>query len=358
MRLLTGFPGFLGTEFISRLLKETDARFLVLIQEKFGDLAKDRIRELDSRIPGAASRVEMIFGDITRPGLGILGDSRLDQVTEVDHFAAIYDLNVAKEPALRVNVEGTRNVLELIESLPRFRCLHYVSTCYVSGRWNGMFREADLELGQEFNNYYESTKYEAERLVRSKMNSGLPATIYRPSIVVGDSRTGETGKYDGPYFVLQWLLRQGRFAVLPEIGDPAAYRINLVPSNYVLDAMAFLATKPSSIGKTFQLADPAPLTIEEVVDLFAKHCEKSLIKIPLPKSFAKAAIASIPGLESWLGIPRSSLDYFIHPTSYDVAETLRALEGSDIHCPRFPDYVKKLIDYRIRNPNLRTKALT
>jgi thioester reductase-like protein len=248
-------------------------------------------------------------------------------------------------------------VLGLIKSLPGFRCLHYVSTCYVSGRFNGVFREADLELGQSFNNFYELTKYEAEVLVQNEMKSGLRAAIYRPAIVVGDSRTGETGKYDGPYFVLQWILRQGKNAILPEIGNPESFRINLVPSNYVLDAMAFLATKESSAGKTFQLADPSPLTIKEVVDLFAKHLGKKIIRIPLPKSFAKAAIAGIPGLESWLGIPRSSLDYFTHPTVYEVSQTLQALQGSGIECPPFADYAKSLIDYRIRNPDLRTKAM-
>ncbi len=357
MRLLTGFPGFLGSEFVSRLLRNTDSRFLLLIQKKFEKEAHDRILKLDASIPGAKSRIGTISGDITLPYLGIESDPRLAEVTEVDHFAAVYDLNVRKDLARLVNVEGTRNVLGLIKTLPKFRCLHYVSTCYASGRWPGIFREEDLELGQEFNNFYESTKYEAEVLVRNEMKTGLSAAIYRPAIVVGDSRTGETGKYDGPYFVLQWILRQGRNAILPEIGNPKSFRINLVPSNYVLDAMAFLATKDSSAGKTFQLADPAPLTIREVVDLFAKHLEKKIIRIPLPKSLAKAAIAGIPGLESWLGIPRSSLDYFIHPTSYDVSQTTQALQGSGIACPPFADYVKALIDYRIRNPDLRTKAM-
>jgi len=357
MRLLTGFPGFLGTEFIARLLRDPQTRFLVLVQQKFESLAQAHIQSLETRIPGAASRIEITLGDLTLPGLGIQGDARLREVTEVDHFAAIYDLNIAESPAKRVNVEGTRNVLNLIRELPSFKSLHYVSTCYVSGRHPGTFMETDLELGQPFNNFYESTKYEAEVLVRKEMDSGLRAAIYRPAIVVGDSRTGETQKYDGPYFVLQWLLRQCRYAILPEIGNPQEFRINLVPSNYVLDAMAYLATRESSIGKTFQLADPNPLTIAEVVDLFAKHCKKNLIRIPLPKGLAKSAIGHVPGLEKWLGIPRSSLDYFVHPTQYDVSNTLTALADSGIRCPAFSSYVEKLIEYRIQHPDIRSKAL-
>ncbi|MBU6155046.1 MAG: SDR family oxidoreductase [Bdellovibrionales bacterium] len=357
MRLLTGFPGFLGTEFVSRLLQTTESRFLLLIQKKFEDLAMAQVRALNSRIRGAESRIEIVFGDITLPDLGIKNDPRLTQITEVDHFAAVYDLNVRKDLAKKVNVDGTRNVLEFISRLPSFHCLHYVSTCYVSGRWNGRFMESDLERGQDFNNHYESTKYEAEVLVRSAMNSGMPAVIYRPAIVVGDSRTGETRKYDGPYFVLQWLLRQGTYAILPEIGNPRDFTINLVPSDFVLDAMAFLARQESSIGNTFQLADPSPLTIQEVVESFSHVLKKHLLRIPLPKSLAKAALAGIPGLEAWLGIPRSSLDYFVHPTSYDVSQTMRALRGSGIQCPLFSSYVKTLVDYRVKNPDLRTKAM-
>ena len=190
------------------------------------------------------------------------------------------------------------------------------------------------------------------------MNSGLPATIYRPSIVVGDSRTGETQKYDGPYFVVQWLLRQGKYAVLPQLGDPTQYSINLVPSNFVIDAMAYLSEKPESIGRTFQLADPSPLTIAEVVQTLAKACGKRLIEIPLPKGLAKFAVGKIPGLENWLGIPRSSLDYFVHPTEYDVSVTTEQLEGSGLQCPNFASYAETLVQYMKSNPEVRNKALT
>ena len=111
---------------------------------------------------------------------------------------------------MRINVDGTRNVLDFAQEARNLRRLHYVSTCYVSGRTAGVFTEHDLEKGQSFNNYYEETKYLAEVEVQQRMRAGLPTTIYRPAIVVGDSRTGATQKYDGPYFVIRWLLRQPR----------------------------------------------------------------------------------------------------------------------------------------------------
>ncbi len=357
MRLITGFPGFLGTGFLSRILLRPEISALVLVQKKFEAQARIEIEKINSKLPGAGDRISIALGDLTEPGLGIQGHPLLDQITEVDHFAAVYDLSVEESLAKKINVEGTRSVIDLAKSLPSFRGLHYVSTCYVSGSSAGRFLESDLEKGQSFHNFYESTKYEAEVLIRNAMKDGLPAAIYRPAIVVGDSRTGETGKFDGPYFVMQWLLRQGHRAVLPRIGNPASHTLNIVPGDFVLDAMAHLALKTSSIGNTFQLADPAPLTIAELVRTLARDCDRELIEIPLSKGFTKFALDSIPGLERFVGIPASAIDYFVHPTSYDVSTTLRHLEGSGIACPLFASYSKKLVEFMKTHPGIRSKAM-
>src|SRR5690606_11041620 len=129
------------------------------------------------------------------------------------HLAAVYDLEVVRELGMRVNVDGTRHVVAFCQACPDLERLQYVSTCYVSGRWPGIFRETDLIKGQRFNNFYEETKYLAEVIVAEAMQDGMPATIYRPSVVGGASATGATQKYDGPYFILRWLLKQGRIAV-------------------------------------------------------------------------------------------------------------------------------------------------
>jgi len=120
---------------------------------------------------------------------------------------------------MKVNVEGTRHMLDFADGCSSLRRFQYVSTCYVSGRYAGIFRETDLSKGQTFNNFYEETKYLAEVEVQEQMRQGLPATIYRPAIVVGDSRTGDTQKYDGPYFAIRWLLRQPGIAIMPVVGD-------------------------------------------------------------------------------------------------------------------------------------------
>jgi len=189
-------------------------------------------------------RVAIHHTRMRTPGLGLDAHPRaaLDDVTEVWHLAAVYDLAVPPAVAHAVNVVGTRHVVALCAWLPRLTRLQYVSTCYVSGRYDGEFGEDVLAEGQPFRNHYESTKYDAERLVRTAMHNGMPATISRPGIVVGDSATGETQKFDGPYFLASFLRRQpGPVALVPRVGNPDTVRVCLVPRDFVVDAMDTLS---------------------------------------------------------------------------------------------------------------------
>ena len=166
-------------------------------------------QELEAANPSLAGRIRLVEGDITAADLGLGAAAALQaDVVEAWHLAAVYDLSVRRDVATRVNVLGTRNVLGFARDCPRLHRLHYVSTCYVSGRFPGLFGEDDLVKGQAFNNFYEETKYLAEVEVQLFMKGGLPATIYRPGIVVGgDGVTGATQKYDGPYYFVRWMLR-------------------------------------------------------------------------------------------------------------------------------------------------------
>ena len=258
--LFTGFPGFIGLRLLPRLLElKPDARIACLVQEKFLGLARDGVTAIEKAHPHAKGRLDLVTGDITRPGLGLdeTAAARLRRdLTECYHLAAVYDLAVSAEVGHRINVEGTRHVLDFLGEAKRFARLHYVSTAYVSGTAKGPYRETDLDVGQGWKNHYERTKFEAEVLVAK---SSLPKTIYRPGIVVGDSRTGETGKFDGPYFILRFMERlpsPGLFA-LPGGGRGTA---NLVPVDFVIEAMARLAASPKSLGKTYHLTDPDPLS--------------------------------------------------------------------------------------------------
>lgn len=357
--LLTGFPGFLGSELVPRILRRSrDARVLCLVQSKFLALARDRAAAIEGSEPGFSGRLELVEGDITVAGLGAESLARKrSEIVEIFHFAAVYDLSVKREVGMKVNVEGTRHLLDFAERCPNLDRVQYVSTCYVSGRYAGIFREADLEKGQVFNNFYEETKYLAELDVRERMAGGMPVTIYRPAIVVGDSTTGETQKYDGPYYVIRWLLKQPAVAVLPLPGDPHRARINLVPRDFVVDAIDHLAASKKSLGQTYQLADPDPPTIDEAVQLLGKATGRIVLRVPMPLSVAKAAIDKVPGVYRLLEIPSSAVDYFIHPTFYDTTNATRDLEPAKLRCPRFADYLPKLVSFMKAHPEIASEAM-
>lgn len=358
--LFTGFPGFLGRELLPRVLaRRTDAEALCLVQEKFAAAARDAVQALGRAHPHVAGRIRLVSGDITRPALGVEPSALPTDIAEIHHLAAVYDLAVKRELALRVNVEGTRNVLDVAERCGRLERLHYVSTCYVSGRHPGVFREDDLVTGgaQPFNNAYEETKHLAEREVRARMARGLPATIYRPAITVGDAATGETQKYDGPYYAIQWLVRQpGRIAVMPVVGDLTAEQ-NVVPRDFVVGAIAYLAGLPGSLGKTYHLADPAPLTARQMLGVIGRALGKRVLLVPLAVSLAKFAIEKVPGVYPLLRIPAPLIDYFVHPTRYDTTNATADLAGSGIACPPFASYVDRLVAFVREHPGVGAVAM-
>ena len=344
---MTGFPGFLGSRLAPRLLaRHPDRRLVCLVQPKFAATARSRAEQLAAANPTIAGRLELVEGDLTAEGLGVADPAHLlADIAEIWHLAAVYDLSVPRELGMRVNVDGTRHVLRFAERCPGLERHHYVSTCYVSGRWCGPFRETDLEVGQTFNNFYEETKFLAEREVASARAAGMPTTVYRPAIVVGDSRTGETQKFDGPYVILRWLMRQRRIALVPVVGDPTMVRINAVPSDFVLDAIAHLSSLDSSNGLTYQLADPSPMTADEMLTAMCAALDLRAVKVRLPHRLTSWALGSIDPLERWVGIPASSVEYFLHPTHYDTTLASRDLAGSGISCPRFADYLPALIGF-------------
>ncbi len=354
--LVTGFPGFLASALLPRILSRTGEDAVCLIQAKYSDVAAAHVEELTAADPALSDRIHVVEGDLTEPDLG-LGRRRPPNVTEIWHLAAVYDLAVARDLAVRVNVDGTRHVLGAAHGYPELRRLHYFSTCYVSGRYAGAFAEDDLEVGAPFNNYYEETKHLAEAEVRRHMGRGLPATIYRPAIVVGDSRTGETQKFDGPYFILQWMLRQPRYAVVPLAGDPTMTRVNIVPRDFVIDAVSHLSGLPGSEGRTYHLADPNPLTVAECAQALADAADRKLLLVPVPRTLAKEAIRHVPGAHALLRIPAEAVDYFAHPTYYLTEHTQHDLAGSGIQVPPFREYVDRLVDFMRRHHEVGAAAM-
>ena len=248
--LVTGFPGFIGRRLVASLLDaDGDARVVALVEPRMLETARGVAERMDPE------RIELLAGDITDRRLG-LDDGDYERlradVRRVFHLAAIYDLAVPLEVAQRVNVDGTGNVLDLCRAAENLERLAYVSTAYVAGKRTGVVYEHELVMGQDFKNHYESTKFQAEVWV-SELLDAVPTTILRPAIVVGDSRTGETEKFDGPYYILRALSRAERLGrAMPQFGRSAA-AFNVVPVDYVVAAMIAAAGDEAAVG-----ADAAP----------------------------------------------------------------------------------------------------
>ena len=348
---MTGFPGFIAKRLVDRLLrKDPSADFCFLVEGRLRPVAEESLAALDERHPGVRGRSRLVTGDITAPWLG-MGETtyraEAARTTHVWHLAAIYNLAVPASLAYRVNVLGTAAVLDFCQECPKLERLDYVSKCYVSGKRTGRILESELDEGQGFKNHYESTKCWAELEVRRRMPR-LPVAIHRPSVVVGDSRTGETDKYDGPYVVIKLLA--GLPSWLPMVDIEGKARLNLVPVDFLVDAMAEVGSRRDALGLTFQYADPRPLSAREVMDasLEALGFRKPLLT--LPGALAERALA-VPALSRLLKIPSESLTYSNHFAEYDTANVLRLLEGTGIACPDFRSYIGVLVDYVKRYPD-------
>jgi thioester reductase-like protein len=355
--LFTGFPGFIGMRLVPRILElAPDARLECLVQEKFLDFARRSVEAIEERHRHARGRIGLVTGDITAQGLGIEAKRARELrrcLKQCWHLAAVYDLAVARDVGRRINVEGTKNVLDFVGGAPQFERLQYVSTAYVSGTHRGTFRETDLDVGQGFKNHYEETKFQAEvEVVRAR----LPGTVYRPGVVVGDSRTGETGKFDGPYHVLRLMEKLPSPGIFFRIGLGFG-TVNIVPVDFVVESMAALSSAPASLGKTYHLCDPQPHSPGELAEMFAEAIGKSFLYVPVPMAVAKTFFAPKP-VQRVFGMPLQALDYFDDPVRHDTAQATKDLAELGIECPRLADYMPRLVAfYRAHREEVRREAM-
>ncbi len=349
--LITGFPGFLSDHLLRRLLRTTEAPIHLLVLPSTLDAAQERLDDLAYHDHQVADRCTLHPGDITDPRLGLDSDTYgelAESISSVWHLAAIYDLAVDEDIAYRVNVQGTIHVLDFCQACTSLDKLNYISTCYVAGKRGGQVLETELDLGQRHNNHYESTKFWAEVEVQRRQDQ-IPTTIFRPSIVVGHSRTGEINKYDGPYYVFQLLHRLPDWLPFPKIGrgDTPA---NLVPVDFVTDALVELGLRTDTTDQVFQLADPTPMTSADVVDHILEAFGRRPTMGRLPLSWVMRALEN-ESVEAWTGLPRESLVYFHHDAQFDTANTDRALADTSIMCPPLPVYLSTLLNFFLDHPD-------
>ncbi len=339
---LTGFPGFIGRRLAAKLLSDDpELRLVALVEERMLDAARSAAQLID------AERLEVINSDIGEARLGLPEETyeRLTgEVRHVFHLAAIYNLAVPLALAQRVNVEGTGNVLDFCRAAPNLERLVYVSTAYVAGTRSGVVYEHELTMGQEFKNHYESTKFQAEVWVRDEMDR-VPTTILRPAIVVGDSRTGETQKFDGPYYILRVIslgARAGR--AIPNFGRSEA-PFNVVPVDFVVDAIAGVASLMEALGETLHLVDPEPLTAAELTEALSMEYAQRTPRGRIPPALAAASLRLRPVRARLGGAPRESIAYLNHPVRFDTRRAVSILGAHGLRPPGFREYMTPMVEF-------------
>lgn len=348
---MTGFPGFIAVRLVEKLA-QSDTQFFLLVEKRFVETAMAAVEEIAADTSTPLENFALIEGDITKSDLGIDPhdlETIIAETTDVFHLAAIYDLAVASSPAFGVNLEGTKNVNSLVKKISGLKHYNYVSTCYVAGRRKGKILESELEHDAGFRNFYEESKYLAEIEVEA-LKASVPTTIFRPSVVVGDSATGDTAKYDGIYYLINYLRKAPALLRLLNVGNESV-KLNVVPVDFVVDAVTALAGDPASIGKTLAIADPEPLTTARMFDVIAEDLVGRRSEFKPPQKLTEWFL-NTPISPFITGLPHAAVPYFYIEQEYDTAEAASLLKEHGIQCPSFPGYVTNLIDFVEEFPDL------
>lgn len=342
VHFVTGYPGFIGRRLVGRLAEDLGGkqdRLVLLVQP-----ANARRARADLARQGA-SRVEVVEGDVEQMHLGLSGAEFKElsrEVTDVWHLAARTHLGDDRGAMRRVNVEGTRNVLDLALGARRLRRLNHFSSAYVSGDRVGVILEDELAMGQRFLGAYEETKFQAELLVR-RAQEEIPATIYRPSIVVGDSRTGEIDRFEGPYALAILLVASPLAVPLPLPGDAVA-PLNVVPVDFVVEASLAVSRNPGAAGRTVHVVDPSPLSARRVYEMIAARAGKKLPPVSLPAR-AVHTLLQLPFLERLTRAHRPAIEHVNRLAIYNCRHLLELLDGTGIRCPPITSYLDRLIEF-------------
>jgi len=356
---VTGGTGFIGRFLIGNLLKRGEPVY-VLVRRN----SQKKLPALRTEWGASEAQVIAVVGDLAKPMLGVTGAEITKLKGKVKHFfhlAAVYDLAASPESQELANIDGTRHAVELAQGL-QVGCFHHVSSIAAAGLYEGTFREDMFEEAEELDHPYFRTKHLSEGIVRKECKR--PWRVYRPGMVVGHSKTGYIDKIDGPYYFFK-LIQKMRSLVpawVPTIGVEGG-RINIVPVDFVADALDHLAHKKGLDRKCFHLTDPAPHRIGEVLNIFAKaaHAPQMTMRInarmfgfiPAPILYGIGSLAPVKrmirAVLKDLGIPKDVFQFVNWPTRYDNREAAKALKGSGIAVPHLETYAAKLWDYWERN---------
>ncbi|OIQ77756.1 fatty acyl-CoA reductase [mine drainage metagenome] len=353
---VTGATGFIGKRLVKKLLERKGSMVYFLVRQN----SADKVKALREFCAASAARLVPVVGDLTAKKLGVSAPELKQLKGQVDHFyhlAAIYDLGADAASQIEVNVEGTRNTVELAKTIDAGH-FHHVSSIAAAGLYEGVFREDMFDEAENFEHPYFMTKHESEKIVRQECK--VPWSVYRPAMVVGDSTTGEMDKIDGPYYFFKLIQRMRQLLPpwMPSIGLEGG-RINIVPVDFVVDALNVISHHDGIAGKCYHLVDPVGYRVGDVLDIFSRaaHAPKMNLFINaallgfIPRSITKGLMALAPvrrvrnAIMKDLGLPEDMLTFVNYPTRFDCRQTLAALKGSAVACPNLKDYAWRLWDY-------------
>lgn len=364
--VLTGATGFLGRELLWKLMGELppEQDIVCLIRGDSDAVAEQRLHALlteASPLPVGApgrARVHAIAGDISQPRLGLSEAAFAAlavRTTDIYHGAATVRFDLPLAEARRTNVEGTRAMLELAEKARQAGCLrrfHYIGTAYVAGGRKGLVLESDHGGVPSFNNTYEETKCEAEGVVREHLGAGLPVTIYRPSIVVGDSKSGYTSSFK----VMYWPLKVFARGLIPIVPASRASIVDLVPVDFVVNAIWALGQREDSVGRCYHLAaGPEHATsIGEAIDLAAEffHVYKPLfVPIATFEKYVRPVLNFVMRgkRRQALETGRVYVPYLNYGASFDTRNARQDLRESGLAVPDVRDYFETLMRYCVES---------
>jgi NAD(P)-dependent dehydrogenase (short-subunit alcohol dehydrogenase family) len=352
---VTGATGFIGRYLVSNLLKRKGSVH-VLVRKG----SQKKLEAIGRRMGWDMRRIVVVEGDMTAEKCGLTPARVRVLAGKIKHFfhlAAVYDLTASAEGQRIANVEGTRHALDLAAAVGA-GCFHHTSSIAAAGLYPGVFREDMFDEAEGLDDPYLRTKHDSEALVRAEKR--LKWRIYRPGMVVGHSQTGEMDKIDGPYYFFTFIkkLREMLPQWMPTLGIEGG-RINIVPVDFVADAMDFIAHKPKLDQHTFHLTDPEPMRVGEVLNAFARagHAPEMTMRLDarmfafVPSS-VRGAVGNLPPVRRFIGmllrdfrIPKETLKFITYPTRFDNREAERALRGSGIAVPRLESYAWRLWDY-------------
>jgi len=354
--LVTGATGFIGKRLVKKLLECKGAVVHVLIRKD----SESKVKALREFCAASAARLVPVLGDLTSKKLGVSADAIKQLKGKVDHvyhLAAIYDLGADAASQIEVNVDGTRNTIEFAKVIEAGH-FHHVSSIAAAGLYEGVFREDMFSEAENYEHPYFMTKHESEKIVRQECK--LPWSVYRPAMVVGDSSTGEMDKIDGPYYFFKLIQRMRQLLPpwMPSVGLEGG-RINIVPVDFVVDALNVISHQKDIANKCYHLVDPVGYRVGDVLDIFSKaaHAPKMNLFINaallgfIPRSVTKGLMALAPvrrvrnAIMKDLGLPEEMLTFVNYPTRFDCRDTLAALKGTGVACPNLKDYAWRLWDY-------------